>query len=312
MKNSNNNKMTVMVIVGIIAVLAITGSLTFFGTKSSKTDEPNLKPEDKIAEDFEVMDDEAEYEDNQTYTTEKWPVNIFPDIPVFEADSYEVIDLGKNISIICSEKEYDNLDGYITELTELGGEICIDEMYFTLISLGDVEIQIFRDKTAPRITFAGEDAVDISEMGFDDFPLPNDGRIINAEYIPDETDRLYLTTRNMNFENAKAYCTKLVMEGWTEHEPASRAEKPEAFLAEYRNGNNSILVDYHTGSSDMTIILESSEGVTETPETVIYRNPDTGEYYRYTEEGFRTPVDINAYEEGTYILNEDDENMPRG
>jgi hypothetical protein len=148
-------------------------------------------------------------------TVTEWPASQFENIPVFEADSYEVTkqNQDKVITITLDSSYLNDLKVYIATLKDSGAELYSEDDYSSILGMGDVEIHILKDETAPRIIFCAEDAVESTLDGFDNYPLLDSGRLTEARQDSDNAMTAYLTYRNVSLDSIKKYCQNLTDNG---------------------------------------------------------------------------------------------------
>lgn len=191
-------------------------------------------------------------------TVTEWPGTQFPEIPTFETESYSVAANGKHLSIYLSPSDLDNLNSYITTLKNSGAQLYCEDEYSTILGIGNVEIQILKDAAAPQIILCGEDSCEFTLAGFDNYILPDSGRLVSAVQSTDSTDTAYLMYRNLSYSNIKAYCEALEKDGWLFLEGEAPETESTPFMSTYYKGSYLVTIDYHSGSSDLTLILSTA------------------------------------------------------
>ncbi len=254
------NKKSAIIVGAIFAAVIIVVVLFVVLNGKSSSDSDEIDPD---TVEFEVYTDA----ENENSSTSDWPASdIFPDVPVFESSNYDVTDEGTKMTIVLGANDYQNLDAYLTKLTDAGAELQVKSDVFAVYTLGDVEIQITRDKNTPMITLCGEDAVEISVETFADFPLPENGRMVDAS-LSDTNDKVfYITERCLSYEDALAYCERLEKLGWETDSDIPKSGENKAFLAQFTLDDMSISIDYHEAGYDCQIILttdSASAGITD-------------------------------------------------
>ena len=307
-KNSNK-KTTAIVAVVLVVILAVVVIFTVSNSNSSSSsgtsnnsNETSDEEIDTTGIEFEVFSDSDtdEYDDGTKFTSDAWPCDeLFPDVPAFSASSYDVDDEGTKMTITLGADDYQNIDSYIQTLEDAGANVDVNNDQLAVLTLGDVEIQITKAESGPQLVLCGEEEVEISNETFADYPLPDNGRIVEANLAEDSDNIMYVKMRCLSYSEALDYCQKLIKYGWDEETTAPDSENPQTFLAKYTLGVSSITVDFHNGSADCNVIIStvitSSDSSTQYDTDKVYYQESTGEYVKYNADGTKYPVDKNDY-----------------
>lgn len=249
------------------------------------------KEENKEGSTVEIISDDYLTFENESFTASTWPEK-FSHVPEFKADSFEELDGENTVTLIFSEGDYKSLDKYEESLKKSGYEKYLDDDLTVIYGKDKTEIQIIEDENAPRITLSEEETLKPPYEGFELYPLPSEGRIISYRVSEEFNNVMYLNYRNLNYTDALSFCKGLTDVGWTELSFSENGEL-RPFIAEYTKGSMTITIDFHCGSSELTVILGNVNNG-ETPdfgEDELKHDEETGEYYILDEDGNRINVD---------------------
>ncbi len=306
MQETSKNKKNAIIVACVFGaiIIAVIIFVVLNGKNSDESDSSNV--------DFSVYTNE----DEETSSTDSWPASeIFPDVPVFESNSYDVTDEGTKLTLTLSADDFFNLNSYMEKLTEAGATLQCSSDIFAAYVLGDVEIQIIKDKTTPMIILCGEEAVDISVETFADYPLPENGRMVSADMSESSENIMYITERCLSYEDALAYCEKLSSFSWQTESKLPKSGDTQSFLAQYTLDDKSITVDYYNEGFNCQIVFtanSASIGISDYNTDKIYYNESTGEYLQYNSDGTATPVDPSDYDADDIITIEGEESESEG
>lgn len=305
MQETGKNKKSAIIVASIFAAVII--AVIIFVVLNGKSNSTGTADAD-----FSVYTNA----DEETTSTDTWPASeIFPDVPVFEANKYDVTDEGTNITLTLSADDYFNLNSYMEKLTEAGATLQASSDIFAVYTLGDVEIQIIKDKTTPMIILCGEETVDISVETFADYPLPDNARMVSADVSESSANVLYITERCLSYEDALAYCEKLSSYSWQTSSKLPESGNPQPFLAQYTLDDMSITLDYYSEGFNCQLVLtanSASVGIGDYDTDKVYYIEDTGEYVMYNTDGTATPVDPSDYDSDDIITIESESSTTEG
>jgi hypothetical protein len=225
-----------------------------------------------LAEESQSQDEEDsdfdEYMDEMDIDVRyEWPSDLFPDMPVFAADSYEVWVTEGSCEIYLPAGTDAGFADYTKALTDIGANLYVQNDLLTVLTMGDTEIHLMPDEEQPMISFLNEPAYDYQEdvdlyPGLTDYPMPQSGRLVSLEgsydYGSEDEDTetlqsMILTYRCASIADALAYCEDLTAAGWVAQEQG--VPEGNTLYASYVRAGKMIIVDYYSNSSDYILFF---------------------------------------------------------
>ncbi|MGI6174009.1 MAG: hypothetical protein ACOYI8_08970 [Christensenellales bacterium] len=257
-------------ILAMLLALALALAFSGFAAFAEETDAEETEVQEMEGEG--MVEEFSDWDSDFSVDVEEgWPSTL-TGVPVFEADSYESWVATDHVIVYLPKGADAGFPDYVKALTDAGAALYVQNELLTVLSLGEMEIQLMPDPEEPSITFFAEPAYDYKEdiemyPELEEYPMPDTGRLVSLEGIfnygeededvPETMEMAILTVRNASISDALDYCEKLTMAGWVQQGDA--VPEGNALYAEFVKASRTIVVDYFMNGSDYMIVFTTVE-----------------------------------------------------
>ncbi|MEA4898311.1 hypothetical protein ACH6CV_11520 [Bacillota bacterium Meth-B3] len=186
-------------------------------------------------------------------STDFWPSELFPTIPVLESAAYDTRTEPGYAEIKVPSQTAKGFDDYIAGLTDKGASVYTRTPRLSVLMFEGVEVHLIASNQGNRVVLANEPAQSWSEPSYSAFPLPAAGRMVSVKDGVSSLSRV-LTYRGATTLDALEYAGNLTADGWT----ISGSLEPtnNIFMAVYKKNNLQITIDYFSSGDNYQVRLD--------------------------------------------------------
>lgn len=186
--------------------------------------------------------------------TNYWPQAQFPDVPVLQSSVYDTRITQDHAEVQVPMSAADGFNAYITQLLDDGAKLYIDTQRLVVLDYKNIEMHLIRSSGRNAVVLCGEPQADWNESAYQDFPLPENGKLVNvSDQGTGERSRV-LTYRQMSATDAIAYVSLLAQSDWAMI--GTLEPDGHVFSCSFKKEDKQIAVDYFASSDNARVKLD--------------------------------------------------------
>ena len=247
-----------------VMVLGVALYMSFYLTNSRLVYQAGIAKEAEITADDDMP---TQTDKDPNY----WPADIFPQVPQIESSIYDTRidpDRAGKVEVNMTMQAASKFETYAEKLADSGGRIFVKTPRMTVVAYQDVEIHLLYGSTKNAAVLCNEPTVDFDATGYEAFPLPTTGRLVEVLDGTGEASRV-LTYRLASSTDALNYCAQLTASGWFINGALEMQDQVFACSlrkegAEGRPGMQ-VSIDYFSGSDNYRIRFDFIQAPTPAP-----------------------------------------------